>query len=392
MALRGRYFGGGVENTLPVLSNELYVCIYISEPEDIAGGVAEVEIAVAVPRLRPVDELVCAAEPVQRIERLHISVVMLGEDGLLETAVRGPVHIEPHILLSPVQHLDEDVPAVRGPGDVGQVLVVAEVIHLHVNCGVGRDAVDSETHILRTHAVHRVFDVPERARPRGDVQEREIGHQCLVLAVECDFPAVRRPENASVDAELVAAHRLSVCNVAVLADGNGIYVAQAVDVVQALVNGECYRLSVGGPRNGCCALRKCPGHEVCIEADAHGVFLLNIGRHGTLIPDLVAVESEPVIVNPGCPGTLRINFSGQNCILHREYLPFCPSGAYRQCPHRLLPGGLAFRYNGIGIHGECQCKGGQCQYALCHDYLTDNILSTTYFCWPLHGSAPRYSL
>ena len=23
---------------------------------------------------------------------------------------------------------------------------------------------------------------------------------------------------------------------------------------------------------------------------------------------------------------------------------------------------------------------------------TDKILSTTYFCWPLHGSAPRYSL
>ena len=85
---------------------------------------------------------------------------MLGENGLLETAVRSPVHIEPHILLRPVQYLDEDVPAVRRPGDVGQVLVVAEVIHLYVNCGVGRYAVDTEAHILRTHAVHRVFDIP----------------------------------------------------------------------------------------------------------------------------------------------------------------------------------------------------------------------------------------
>ena len=143
MVLCRRYFGGGVENAFAVLRNELYIGSYICEPEDIAGGVAEVEIAVAVPRLRPVDELVGTAEPVQRVERLHISVVMLGENGLLETAVGSPVHIEPHILLRPVQHLDEDVPAVRRPGDVGQVLVVAEVIHLYVNCGVGRYAVDT---------------------------------------------------------------------------------------------------------------------------------------------------------------------------------------------------------------------------------------------------------
>ena len=66
MVLCRRYFGGGVENAFAVLRNELYIGSYICEPEDIAGGVAEVEIAVAVPRLRPVDELVGTAEPVQR--------------------------------------------------------------------------------------------------------------------------------------------------------------------------------------------------------------------------------------------------------------------------------------------------------------------------------------
>ena len=101
------------------------------------------------------------------------------------------------MLLGSVQHLDDHILAVRSPADVGQVAVVAEVGHV-APCGCpGGEVVYSEPDLFAFHAVHRILYVPEGSGPAGDVQEREVRHPAVVLAVECQPGSVRGPEYAT---------------------------------------------------------------------------------------------------------------------------------------------------------------------------------------------------
>ena len=137
------------------------------------------------------------------------------------------------MLLAAVEHLDIDVPGVRGPADVGQVAVQAEVIHVGIYrfpCG---EVVDSEADSLGVHAVHRVAYVHERACPRGDVQKGEFGHQALVLAVEGEPAPVRRPEYAAVYPEFVPADALAVNYCRIVAYGNRAPVSPGIFDVEA---------------------------------------------------------------------------------------------------------------------------------------------------------------
>ena len=68
---------------------------------------------------------------------------------------------------------------------------------------------DSQRDTLGGHPVHRVFDRPQLSRAGLDVQQRKVCHTRLIFAVKGKAGSVRAPKQASVDSELVAAHRLS---------------------------------------------------------------------------------------------------------------------------------------------------------------------------------------
>ena len=95
----------------------------------------------------------------QRLGRLHPLFIVLRQDGFLEFSIRSPVHVQSHVLLGAVQNLDEDVAAVRRPCDIGQILVISEIVGLEINGGVLRQVIHADPHVFGSHAVHRIFDV-----------------------------------------------------------------------------------------------------------------------------------------------------------------------------------------------------------------------------------------
>ena len=151
--------GGGVEYSLAVFLHELDVGGDLRDAVNVAERVAEVEALVAVAVVSAVDEFAGKAEPMQRLGRLHPLFIVLSQNGFLEFSVGSPVHVQSHVLLGAVQNLDEDVAAVRRPCDIGQILVISEIVGLEINGGVLRQVVHADPHVFGSHAVHRIFDV-----------------------------------------------------------------------------------------------------------------------------------------------------------------------------------------------------------------------------------------
>ena len=149
--------------------------------------------------------------------------------------------------LGPVQNLHEDVSAVGGPGDVGQILVISEIVSLEIDSGILGEIIDTDADILRIHASHRILQIHERTGACGDVQQREICHSGFVLPVEGKASAVWGPENAAVDAEFVSAGGVSVCDVRIFADCNRSDMLAHVNVIEALAlrEGQCRSVSDG---------------------------------------------------------------------------------------------------------------------------------------------------
>ena len=108
----------------------MHVRVARGEPSDTAQRVAEVEVAVAVAVVGAVDEIVAVLDEVEALLRLHPGIVVLGEQGTDKRPVRGPVHVEPEIVLRTVEHLHEDIFPVRRPGHTRQIALLVEVVNL----------------------------------------------------------------------------------------------------------------------------------------------------------------------------------------------------------------------------------------------------------------------
>ena len=182
---------------------------------------------------------------------LHPGVVLLGQKGAHERAGRGIVHIEMHMVLRAVEDLDEDIPVVRAPADVGEVPLVVEIRDLHIDGRPLLRVIDSQSDVFGCHSVHRVLEGHELARTGLDVQDGEIGHPRLVLAVEGDLPPGGRPVDAFAYAELVAADGLAVGDLVAGVLGNGQSPAVCRDAVQAAAFGEGIRAVAAGRHVAC---------------------------------------------------------------------------------------------------------------------------------------------
>ena len=211
---------------------------------------------------------------------------MLREQLLYQTSRLDVVHVEVHVLLPAVEHLHEYVFGVGRPRDVCKVSLLVEIRDGEIYGASGGDVVDAEIDVLRSHAVHRVLDVAQRAGAGGYVHEREVRNARFVLAVEGYLRGVGGEEYAARDAELVAADALSADYVAVLVRGYGVF-GRAVEVVEVVVTRVCVAAALAGlarevgPR----------GHAVRGDAAAHAV-----GRYRERILVLESVGRETLEV------------------------------------------------------------------------------------------------
>ena len=234
VVLDGGDLCGGIEHVHTVVAYIVNVRVHGGEAADIAQGIQQIEIAVAVAEIRPVDHQVLPAlEEADRVQRLHPAVVVLRQERADELAGGGAVLVQLHVVLGAVQDLHIDGLVVRGPADVREEAFRGKLRDVQVHGAALVQVVDAQGHDFRVHPVHRVLDELQLAGAGADVQEREVRHAGLVLAVEGEFTARRSPEDATVDAELVAAHGLSIDDLAVVGNGDG-YGVLAVGDVQAV--------------------------------------------------------------------------------------------------------------------------------------------------------------
>ena len=125
--------GGSIVDISSVIVEVGDIPVPCAKPAYRALCVAQVEVAVSVPVGGDIYEPVIAAlDKIQRVKRFYIFVIVLREDCPDIFSVAGVVHVESHVFLTPVQHLDENVPAVRGPCDSCEVSVRTEICYINM--------------------------------------------------------------------------------------------------------------------------------------------------------------------------------------------------------------------------------------------------------------------
>ena len=205
MVFDRRHLGRSIIHIIPSHRDKLYVGRTRSQPADASIEVAKIEILIPVPVVDAVDKVLVINE-MQGFVRLHPGVILFGQQRLDERAVGRIIHVQVHPMLAAVQDLKEHVLRRRIPTHASQVTLLVEVRGLDPGDRLRRRIPDPERDMLGGHPVHRILDGPEFASPRLDVQQREIGHAGLILAVESQPGSVRAPEKAAVDPELIATH------------------------------------------------------------------------------------------------------------------------------------------------------------------------------------------
>ena len=224
------------------------------------------------------------------------------------------IRIELQVLLASVKNLDEHLGCVRSPCDVGQISVISEVFSLDIHRLAACQIIYSQLNVLRIHSGHRIFDLPERSCPCGDVQKRECGHPAFVLAVEGKASAVRCPEYSVFYAELVPADELAVGDLLVFADCNRNLRAVLLTQVQALT------FRVGSKLRRRCHI----GTRIT-------------GRNVICHPSAVHQNSQVSVSVPMLPESFRRESAGENGLFHGENLSRCVvCRPYRECTRNLL--------------------------------------------------------
>ena len=211
MTLQRTHLGGGVIS-VAVAVEALEGCHHIVALLDLACleslGVVQPQMIVAVTLCKPQKLSGAAWQEMRRSLRLNILRVGVLEDGLDELAIQSVVFVEAERVLSAVQDADVHLLVVVVPCDGGEIMFL-RLAGLHHHIFAFLHVVDVQLHYVRRHACHRIFDVFRLSDTCRDIHKRIVCHHTLVHLIIGETAAVRRPEDTSVDGELVAVHRLS---------------------------------------------------------------------------------------------------------------------------------------------------------------------------------------
>ena len=118
---------------------------------------------------------------------------------------------EPTIVLTTVQLKHIDGFAIGTPCDICKI-TVDRASGLQINGLLSVQVIDAHRHLMAGHSGHGVFVGLIGGFAGEDVHLRIVCHHLLIHAIEGQFSAVRTPESAFVDAELVTMYRLPINN------------------------------------------------------------------------------------------------------------------------------------------------------------------------------------
>ena len=250
--------------------------------ELMAVGVVDVEVVVTV-FLALHDEL--AAVPGQEDDgmlRLDVLRARLAIDALQPSAGGGVVADELAIVLVAVELEHVDGGSVGTPGHVGEIAVggVAGAQIEGVASGHVEDANLHDVRRLPGHGIllgRRSGDDVGRVVDLRHGDEGIVGDHALVHAVEGEACALRVPEEAAFDAELVAVHTLSIDDVARAVGGHLPRVAVSIGDEEVVVVDESHCSACVAPLAGLHAggALLAPLHLATLDVDEHA--LLGIG-------------------------------------------------------------------------------------------------------------------
>ena len=153
---------------------------------------------------------------------------------------------ESAVVLGAVQLEHVEGLGIGTPGNVGEVSVggVASVQIVGLLC---LQVVDADGDLVAGHAGHRVLVGDVGGLPWEDVDLRVVGHHRLVHAVEGKLLAVGTPEDAFLNAELVAVDGLSVDDFARAVGGELPLVACGIAYTELIVLDVGYRARLAVP-------------------------------------------------------------------------------------------------------------------------------------------------
>ena len=189
------------------------------------------------------------------MQRLDVFVAGLAVELCLTLTRHGIVADEAAVVLVAVQFEHIDGLGIRAPGDVGEIdrARVGNGIAGHTAVGclkvdglVGGDVIDTHRHHMGIHAGHGIFVGLVGGTAGEDVDLWVVGHHRLVHAVEGQALAVRTPEGAFSDAELVSMYGGTVHHIAAAVCAQLALLALTINDIKLMVFhvSRCPRMAV----------------------------------------------------------------------------------------------------------------------------------------------------
>ena len=373
----------------------------------VAFGVEEVEVVVAV-ALALKDEL--AGVPGEEGDGvLGLDVLGIGLAVELGKAVAcgGVVAHEAAVVLVAIELEEVDGLRIGAPSHVGEVAVLG-VASLEVVGGAGGHVIDAHGDLVGGLPRHGVLVGLVGGDVGEEVHLRVVGDHALVHAVEGEAHAVGAPEEAAVDAELVAVHALSVYDLARTVGGE-LYVATAIGRAEvelvAIDVGRVARCGVEAAGLILCGTALLPHQLLLLEVDELALAakveqhqgLVGIGEAGVVEGAQAALggEAQPLVdLGNGEEGGLFARLLVHEvALLHVEaHEMVAPPGEPAVLGHHVAVVGAAkvevFQCKLFQFHSLlcCDARDAECQQGGCHD--TGKVLDS---CHTKYYFARRYT-
>jgi len=289
----------------------------------VAVAVVQVQVVISVFLALHHKCLVVPGQEHDGVLRLYILGMNLAVELACKLTCCGVVPHQGAVVLTAVEFKHVDILVVGTPCNVGEITVggvsgvdVCDIAACHVV-----DTHGNQVGCLSCHGVglgSGCSDILGAVGGLGNIDERVIGHHALVHAVECHLIAGVVPENATVDAKLVAVHTLGIDNLLASVGSDLVLITLCIFYPQVVV-----------AHKGCGAAGLVPFLHAAFALGAlypHGLVCLHV------------YEDARAVGHHNSLGFSRVGETEPGKVLHLLYA--CPSGNLVAGEQQFLAGSL----------------------------------------------------
>ncbi len=195
MVLHRTHFGRSIVDILSVLSHHFHIRIDVGQTfHHLTGSsIHQIQIKITIPVIGPINKCLRTGifQKNDRCQRFGITFILFLQQSLHKRSGFRIILIQTHMLLRTVKYLDINIRRRRMPGYIRQILFPSEICNIHKHRTSGSNIVNSQAYLLRLHAGHRIFYLPQRTHTRIDIQQRKSAYLTLVLPVKSQFLSIR---------------------------------------------------------------------------------------------------------------------------------------------------------------------------------------------------------